>query len=88
MAWMVRLGWFDAPYWVLAAWAAALVALAGTAFIGWRSQRRLSTGGVAGRLEEMGAWRRGTLTALLDDSAAGTSGAAARAWPIALRRTT
>ena len=74
MAWMVRLGWFDAPYWVLAAWAAALAALAGTAFIGWRSQRQLSTGGVAGRLEEMGAWRRGTLTGLLDDSAGGTSG--------------
>ena len=32
----------------------------------WRAQAGLSAGGVAGRLEELGAWRRGTLTALLD----------------------
>jgi hypothetical protein len=74
MAWMIRLGWLDAPSWVLVAWAVALMALAGTGLVGWRGQRELSTGGVAGRLEDLGAWRRGTLTALLDDSAAGTSG--------------
>jgi hypothetical protein len=30
-AWTVRLGWLEAPYWVLGAWGAALSALAGTA---------------------------------------------------------
>ncbi len=74
-AWVVRLGGLDAPYWVLVAWGAALAALAGTAWLAWRAHGRLSAGGVAGRLEESGAWRRGTLTALLDRSAAGTSDA-------------
>ena len=60
---------------MLAAWGIALAALVGTAVAGWRAHARLSTAGVAGRLEELGAWRRGTLTALLDRSAAGTSDA-------------
>jgi hypothetical protein len=72
-AWAVRLGWLEAPYWVLAAWSAVLALLAGAAYTAWRRRERLSTGGVAGRLEELGAWRRGALTALLDRSAAGTS---------------
>jgi hypothetical protein len=73
-AWLVRLGWLDAPYWVLLAWGAALAALAATAWLAWRALTRLSAGGVAGQLEELGQWRRGALTALLDRAAAGTSG--------------
>ena len=73
-AWMVRLGWLEAPYWVLLAWGAALAALAGAAWLAWQAQAGLSAGGVAGRLEELGAWRRGSLTALLDHAATGTSG--------------
>jgi hypothetical protein len=72
-AWGVRLGWVEAPYWVLAAWCAVLALLAGAVWMAWRGRGRVSTGGVAGRLEELGAWRRGALTALLDRSAAGTS---------------
>ena len=72
-AWMVRLGWLDAPYWVLVAWAAALTALAAVGALAWAGRARLSLGGLAGRLEETGAWRRGVLTALLDRSATGTS---------------
>ncbi|MEO6057879.1 MAG: hypothetical protein ABIQ49_13675 [Gemmatimonadales bacterium] len=72
-AWAVRLGRVDAPYWVLAAWGAALAALAVTAGLAWRGHGRLSAGGVARRLEELGAWRCGALTALLDRSASGTS---------------
>ncbi|HUR94125.1 MAG TPA: hypothetical protein VMY76_06050 [Gemmatimonadales bacterium] len=74
-AWAVRLGWIDAPYWVLAAWCAAALAFGAALYWAWRGQAGLSAGGVAGRLEELGAWRRGALTALLDPSAAGTSGA-------------
>ena len=72
-AWAVRLDWLVAPSWVLVAWGIALVALAAAVWLGWRAHRGLSPAGVAGRLEEIGAWRRGTLTALLDTSAAGTS---------------
>ena len=72
---MVRLGWMDAPYWVLVAWGARSRSLARWPWLGWGAERRLSAGGVAGSLEELGAWRRGALTALLDRSAAGTSAA-------------
>jgi hypothetical protein len=69
----VRLGRLEAPYWVLLAWCAALALLAAAAWAGWGALGRLSAGGVAARLEELGAWRRGALTALLDRSAPGTS---------------
>ena len=58
-AWLVRLGGVEAPYWVLAAWGMALAVLGREAVAGWRAHARLSTVGVAGRLEELGAWRRG-----------------------------
>jgi uncharacterized protein DUF4175 len=75
VAWTFRLGWLNVPYWVLLAWGIALLALLGVGFLAWETQRRLSTFRLADQLEELGAWRRGTLTALLDSSAAGTSGA-------------
>ena len=73
-AWSVRLGWFSAPYWVLLAWSMALLGLAAIGYLAWGTQTRLSTVRLAGRLEDLGAWRHGTLTALLDTAAAGTSG--------------
>ncbi len=73
-AWSVRLGWLSAPYWVLLAWGMALLGLTVVVYLAWRTQKRLSTARLAGRLEELGAWRRGTLTALLDTAAEGTSG--------------
>ena len=72
-AWSVRLGWFGAPYWVLVAWALALAALSTVIYVGWGSHSSLSVKRLAGRLEDLGAWRRGTLTALLDGAASGTS---------------
>ncbi|HEU4680253.1 MAG TPA: hypothetical protein VFS51_00825, partial [Gemmatimonadales bacterium] len=72
-AWAVRLGWLNAPYWVLAAWATAVAGLGSILYLAWGAQRSLSTQRLAGRLEELGAWRRGTLTALLDSTASGTS---------------
>ncbi|MEA2714410.1 MAG: hypothetical protein QOK27_2371 [Gemmatimonadales bacterium] len=72
-AWSVRLGWFSAPYWVLVAWALALAALSAVIYVGWGSHAGLSVKRLAGRLEDLGAWRRGTLTALLDGAASGTS---------------
>lgn len=71
--WLVRLGWVAAPYWVLVAWGVAIgvvVAVTATAF---RRLRELRLRRLAARLEELGAWRRGALTALLDSSAPGTS---------------
>ena len=73
-AWSVQLGWLSAPYWVLLAWLMAMLGLGGIAFLAWTAQTRLSTARVARRLEELGAWRRGTLTSLLDVAASGTSG--------------
>jgi hypothetical protein len=74
-AWCVRLGWLSAPYWVLVAWALALVTLSAVSYIGLGTHAGLSVGRLARRLEDLGAWRRGTLTALLDGPAPGTSGA-------------
>ena len=74
-AWSVQLGWLSAPYWVLLAWIMALLGLAAIAWLAWAAQSRLSTARLAGRLEELGEWRRGTLTSLLDTAASGTSGA-------------
>jgi len=74
VAWVVRLGELEAPYWVLVAWAGSIAALAVAGCLAWRARAGLSAGGVAGRLEEIGAWRRGALTTLLDESARGTSG--------------
>jgi uncharacterized protein DUF4175 len=74
-AWIVRLGWLSVPYWVLAAWAVALAGLVAVGYLGWATQRALSTARLARRLEQLGAWRRGTLTSLLDASASGTSDA-------------
>lgn len=74
-AWLVRLGWVDAPWWVLAAWCGALVALGGIGWRAWRDGARLTSGGIAGALERNGGWRQGSLTSLLDQPAAGTSDA-------------
>ncbi len=74
-AWSVRLGWLTVPYWVIAAWGFALVGLVTVASIGALSHGRLKAGPLARHLEEIGAWRRGTLTALLDQPAPGTSSA-------------
>lgn len=72
-AWSVRLGWLTVPYWVLAAWAVAILGLLAIAYLGWGTQRRLSATRVAQKLEELGAWRAGTLTSLLDAPASETS---------------
>jgi len=74
-AWGFRLGWYSVPYWVLAAWTIALVGLLVVGCLGFRNYRRLGAGRLARDLEELGAWRRGTLTALLEHPAPGTSGA-------------
>ncbi len=74
-AWLMRLGWLEAPWWVLAAWGAALLALGAIGWIAWRDRARLTGGSVAGALERTGSWRRGALTSLLDRAAAGTSDA-------------
>jgi hypothetical protein len=74
-AWAVRLEWIVAPHWVLGAWAAVGVALVVVGHLASHSVGGLSKSRVAKRLEDLGAWRRGTLTALLDQPAPGTSGA-------------
>jgi hypothetical protein len=74
-AWLARLGWLTVPYWVLAAWALALVILSCVLYLAWHSQQELTPPRLARSLEQLGAWRQGTLTALLDTSASGTSAA-------------
>ena len=73
-AWLVRLGWVEAPWWVLAAWVVAGLTLAACGWVAWRDRSRVSSEGVAGMLERGGSWRHGALTSLLDRAAAGTSG--------------
>ncbi len=73
LAWSARLGWFDAPSWVLVAWGAALAAAFLLAGVGRRAAASLTPGWAADRLEEGGRWRRGSITSLLDQAAAGTS---------------
>lgn len=73
-AWAVRLGWLSAPYWVLLAWTMALSGFMAITCLAWLAQARLSNHSIARSLEDLGAWRRGTLTSLLDAPAAGTSG--------------
>jgi hypothetical protein len=74
-AWVVKLGWLTAPYWVLVAWGVALVVLVTIAYLAIGKQAQLSAKRLAYSLEDLGAWRKGTLTALLDAPAAGTSDA-------------
>src|SRR4051794_31744395 len=74
-AWLVRLGWLTVPYWVLAAWALAVLATVVLSYVGWHNQRRYSAARLARSLEEIGAWRAGTLTALMEPPASGTSSA-------------
>jgi len=73
-AWAARLGWFGQPWWVLAAWAIALVSLAGALFMVRRSMVRLSPVWLAGEIEQQG-FRRGALAGHLEPAAAGTSSA-------------
>jgi hypothetical protein len=71
--WIVRLGWLDAPWWVLAAWG---IALPTGALLLWRARSRdrsFADEPIARRLEATGGWRRGALVALLEPAAAGTS---------------
>jgi hypothetical protein len=72
-SWLVRLGWLHAPYWVLVAWALALGILIAIGVLAWMARSALSVRRMALRLEELGSWRRGALTALLDAAAPGTS---------------
>ena len=83
---MVRLGWLEAPYWVLLGLGRGARVLAGVGMARrGEAQAGLSAGGVAGRLEELGAWRRGTLTALLDQPRPEPARRCSR-WPTGPRR--
>jgi hypothetical protein len=74
-AWLARLNVLTAPWWVLAAWALALLALAGVAAVALHREAGFRLRAVARRLEEAGGWRRGAISALLDPPAPGTSAA-------------
>jgi uncharacterized protein DUF4175 len=72
-AWAVRWGWIAAPQWVLIAWVVAVCVVVVVGWLAWNEIAALSHGRVAERLEELGEWRRGTLTGLLDQPAPGVS---------------
>jgi len=72
-AWLARWEILTAPWWVLAAWVVAAVALAVVAVIAWRQETSLSVRAFARCLERDGGWRHGAISALLDRPAPGTS---------------
>ena len=72
-AWLARLSVVTAPWWVLAAWALALLALGGVVAAALHRDTSLALRAIARRLEEAGGWRRGAIAALLDPPAPGTS---------------
>ena len=72
-AWLARFRVLTAPWWVLAAWALALVGLVLVLAAAWRREATLAPRVFARRLEQGGGWRHGALSALLDPPAAGTS---------------
>jgi hypothetical protein len=72
-AWAVELGWIAGPGWVLLAWAGSIATVLVVAWLAWDALRGLTHARLAHRLEELGAWRQGALTALLDQPAPGTS---------------
>jgi hypothetical protein len=74
-AWGAELGWIAGPGWVLLAWAAAIITVALVGWLAWSALRELGHARLAHRLEDLGAWRQGALTALLDRPAPGTSAA-------------
>ncbi|HEU5169620.1 MAG TPA: DUF4175 family protein [Gemmatimonadales bacterium] len=74
-AWLARLGVLTAPWWVLAAWAAALASIGVVAGYARRREAALALPSLARQLEDSGGWRRGAIAALLESPAPGTSGA-------------
>jgi hypothetical protein len=72
-AWLARLSVLTVPWWVLAAWALALLAVGAVLALAWRREAGLALIAVARRLEEAGGWRHGAISALLDAPAPGTS---------------
>ncbi len=74
-----RLGWFDRPYWVLLAWALVAAAAFTLAITAWQRGAHLPLPRLAHMVEEIGRWRRGSLTSFLDSEAGGTSPALFRA---------
>ncbi|HEU5049223.1 MAG TPA: hypothetical protein VFU00_02800, partial [Gemmatimonadales bacterium] len=65
--------WLRAPWWVFAAWGAALAAVSALLLLARRSDTRYSIRGLARWLEAREAWRHGALTSLLEAPAGGTS---------------
>lgn len=75
LAWLHGIGWVTTPVWVLVAWALAGAGLVLLVLLARRALRRLTPEWTARRLEERGLARAGSIVALLDRAAPGTSGA-------------
>ena len=73
--WSARLEWISGPQWTFIAWTAVLLGVGAVAWLARASLRALSRSRIARGLEDLGEWRQGTLTALLDHPAQGTSDA-------------
>ncbi len=72
-AWLVRLGFVEAPAWVLATWVAVGVAAVVPLLVIRRELRAVAPGPLARRLEHRGAFRAGAIQLLLDAPADGVS---------------
>lgn len=73
-AWLARGGVVRTPWWVPAAWVAAVAGASACALLAIRRVRAAGPTAIALRLEREGHWRRGALTGVLDTPAAGVSG--------------
>lgn len=82
-AWIARLRTPESTAWVLVAWGLALVSVVLLLFLARRARAWVPAAWVARRLEADGTWRHGTLTAVLEPAAPGTSPAL---WDAADRR--
>ncbi len=76
--WSARLEWISGPQWAFIAWTAVLLGVGAVAWLARGSLGALSQARIARGLEDLGEWRHGALTALLDRPAQGTSDALLR----------
>jgi hypothetical protein len=72
-AWLARLGVIRTPIWVIAAWVVAIGVAALMVHRSRREVRSLAPNALAHELERRGAFRRGALSLLLEESATGVS---------------
>ncbi|HEY4322017.1 MAG TPA: hypothetical protein VGM77_12675 [Gemmatimonadales bacterium] len=78
-AWLFRIGWIAAPHWVLLTWVLVAALLIAGGWAARRTMAALSTMRAGALIEELGGWRHGAITSVLEHPVTGTSGELHRA---------